>query len=47
MEWMGHQDLVTTQRYLQFKRRQDAVRRIFAAFSEGAASESEPAIPSG
>ena len=32
MEWMGHQDLATTQRYLQFKPRQDAARRISAAF---------------
>ncbi|MGA7304562.1 MAG: site-specific integrase, partial [Rhodothermales bacterium] len=36
MEWMGHQDLATTQRYLQFKPRQDAARRISAAFSEEA-----------
>jgi integrase len=35
MEWMGHQDLATTQRYLQFKPRQDAARRISAAFREG------------
>lgn len=35
MEWMGHQDLATTQRYLQFKPRQDAARRISAAFSQG------------
>lgn len=33
MEWMGHQDLATTQRYLQFKPRQDAARRISAAFT--------------
>ncbi len=32
MEWMGHQDLATTQRYLQFKPRQDAARRISDAF---------------
>jgi integrase len=32
MEWMGHQDLATTQRYLQFKPRQDAARRISEAF---------------
>jgi integrase len=36
MEWMGHQDLATTQRYLQFKPRQDAARRISAAFRESA-----------
>jgi integrase len=40
MEWMGHQDLATTQRYLQFKPRQDAARRISAAFREEI-SESE------
>jgi integrase len=33
MEWMGHQDLATTQRYLQFKPRQDAARRISVAFA--------------
>jgi integrase len=32
MEWMGHQDLATTQRYLQFKPRQDSARRIPEAF---------------
>jgi hypothetical protein len=32
MEWMGHRDLATTQRYLQFKPRKDAARRISAAF---------------
>jgi integrase len=41
MEWMGHQDLATTQRYLQFKPRQDAARRISEAFAAG--SEPEPA----
>jgi integrase len=40
MEWMGHQDLATTQRYLQFKPRQDAARRISDAFRVG--SETEP-----
>ena len=40
MEWMGHQDLATTQRYLQFKPRQDAARRISAAFRAG---DPEPA----
>jgi integrase len=39
MEWMGHQDLATTQRYLQFKPRQDAARRISAAFRGNDASE--------
>jgi hypothetical protein len=36
MEWMGHQDLATTQRYLQFKPRQDAAHRISAAFIDSA-----------
>ena len=35
MEWMGHQDLATTQRYLQFKTRRDAARRISEAFRAG------------
>lgn len=39
MEWMGHQDLATTQRYLQFKPRQDAARRISAAFKAGSVSQ--------
>lgn len=39
MEWMGHQDLATTQRYLQFKPRHDAARRISAAFAEASAPE--------
>lgn len=40
MEWMGHQNLATTQRYLQFKPKLDAARRISEAFSEA----SEPAL---
>jgi integrase len=40
MEWMGHQDLATTQRYLQFKPRQDAARRISEAFRTGSVAES-------
>ncbi len=39
MEWMGHQDLATTQRYLQFKPRQDAARRISEAFRIGSTPE--------
>ncbi len=39
MEWMGHQDLATTQRYLQFKPRQDAARRISAAFQADSVAE--------
>lgn len=42
MEWMGHQDLATTQRYLQFKPRQDAARRISAAFKEGSVPKPRP-----
>jgi integrase len=43
MEWMGHQDLATTQRYLQFKPRQDAARRISEAFRAGSAPENASA----
>lgn len=43
MEWMGHQDLATTQRYLQFKPRQEAARRISEAFREEATPEAAPA----
>jgi integrase len=43
MEWMGHQDLATTQRYLQFKPRQDAARRISEAFRTGSAPETASA----
>lgn len=32
MEWMGHQDIRTTQLYLQFKPRHDAARRLSDAF---------------
>jgi integrase len=39
MEWMGHQDLATTQRYLQFKPRQDAARRISEAFQTDSVAE--------
>lgn len=35
MEWMGHQDLRTTQLYLQFKPKHDAARRLSAAFEDG------------
>lgn len=43
MEWMGHQDLATTQRYLQFKPRQDAARRISEAFRAGSVSDATSA----
>jgi len=32
MEWMGHSDLATTQKYLAYKPRADAARRLSAAF---------------
>jgi len=32
MEWMGHADLATTQKYLAYKPRGDAARRLSAAF---------------
>ncbi|MGH7314714.1 MAG: tyrosine-type recombinase/integrase [Candidatus Rokuibacteriota bacterium] len=32
MEWMGHADLATTQKYLAYKPRRDAARRLSAAF---------------
>lgn len=43
MEWMGHQDLATTQRYLQFKPRQDAARRISKAFQTDSVAEQSDA----
>lgn len=32
MEWMGHQDIRTTQLYLQFKPKHDSARRLSDAF---------------
>lgn len=46
MEWMGHQDLATTQRYLQFKPRQDAARRISEAFQTDSVPERSAATSS-
>jgi integrase len=45
MEWMGHQDLKTTQIYLSFKPQRDAARRISEAFerSGGGAPGRSPA----
>jgi integrase len=40
MEWMGHQDLKTTQIYLSFKPQADAARRISEAFQGRAPVES-------
>lgn len=34
MEWMGHEDIRTTQSYLQFKPKHDAARRLSAAFED-------------
>jgi integrase len=44
MEWMGHEDLRTTQLYLQFKPKHDAARRLSAAFEDGQ-PDSRPAEP--
>jgi integrase len=41
MEWMGHTDLATTQKYLAYKPRADAARRLSAAF------RSEVSLPVG
>lgn len=34
MEWMGHADIQTTQKYLSYKPRRDAARRLAAAFDD-------------
>jgi integrase len=34
MEWMGHEDIRTTQAYLQFKPKHDAARRLSEAFAD-------------
>lgn len=39
MEWMGHADIQTTQKYLAYKPRRDAARRLGAAFE----ADSSPA----
>jgi integrase len=36
MEWMGHADLQTTQKYLAYKPRRDAAKRLEAAFEDAA-----------
>ena len=38
MEWMGHADLATTQKYLAYKPRKDAARRLSAAFGDTSTS---------
>jgi integrase len=37
MEWMGHADIQTTQKYLAYKPRRDAAKRLAVAFEEAAA----------
>ena len=39
MEWMGHADLATTQKYLAYKPRGDAARRLSEGFRAGAGVE--------
>ena len=39
MEWMGHADLATTQKYLAYKPRGDAARRLSEGFRAGAGAE--------
>lgn len=34
MEWMGHADIQTTQKYLSYKPRRDAAKRLAAAFGD-------------
>jgi integrase len=36
MEWMGHADIQTTQKYLAYKPRRDAAKRLVAAFADAA-----------
>jgi hypothetical protein len=36
MEWMGHADIQTTQKYLAYKPRRDAAKRLAAAFDRTA-----------
>ena len=38
MEWMGHADIQTTQKYLAYKPRRDAAKRLAAAFEDAPAS---------
>lgn len=41
MEWMGHADLATTQKYLAYKPRGDAARRLSKAFRADLISDIE------
>jgi len=38
MEWMGHADIQTTQKYLAYKPRRDAAKRLAAAFGDPGSS---------
>ena len=44
MEWMGHADLATTQKYLAYKPRGDAARRLSAAFRGAAEADRAPSV---
>jgi len=39
MEWMGHADIQTTQKYLAYKPRRDAAKRLAAAFEDSGPGE--------
>jgi integrase len=39
MEWMGHADIQTTQKYLAYKPRRDAAKRLAAAFDDAGLGE--------
>ena len=39
MEWMGHADIQTTEKYLAYKPRRDAAKRLAAAFGDGDTGE--------
>jgi len=39
MEWMGHADIQTTQKYLAYKPRRDAAKRLAAAFEDAGPGE--------
>ncbi len=44
MEWMGHADLATTQKYLAYRPRADAARRLSRAFREPGAANPSSAV---
>ncbi|HYI98802.1 MAG TPA: tyrosine-type recombinase/integrase [Thermoleophilaceae bacterium] len=41
MEWMGHADIQTTQKYLAYKPRRDAAKRLAAAFEDPSAGPAD------